>query len=73
MRKDDRRCLKFQHDKTLEEKEEKKDDRDGRQAAEYQENHDTYDKKIKENLTTVNDLLYKYRRILIVKTSEKHP
>ena len=44
-----------------------------RQAAEYQENHDTYTKKIKENLIIVNDLLYKYMRILIVKTSEKHP
>ena len=44
-----------------------------RQATEYQENHDTYTKKIKDNLIIVNDLLYKYRRILIVNTSEKHP
>ena len=56
----DRRCLKCQHDKTLEEKEKKKNDKDGRQVAEYQENHNTYDKKIKENLITVNDLLYRY-------------
>ena len=45
----------------------------GRQAARNKEGHNMYEKKIRENLKTVVDLLYKYRCNLIVKSSEKHP
>ena len=54
-------------------KEEINVDKVSTQAAEYLEYHNTYEKKIRENLKTVADLLYKYRCTLIVKSSEKHP
>ena len=62
----DRRCSDFPNDKTMK-------NNDSRQAAEFQEDHDTYVMKITKNLITVNDLLYKFRRILIVKTIRKNP
>ena len=34
----------------------------GRHAARNQEGHNTFEKKIRENLKIVNVLLYKYRR-----------
>ena len=52
-------------------KKKRNEEKDGKQATEYQEHHDTYAMKIKENLITVNDLFYKYRRILIVKDIRK--
>ena len=67
-KKVDRRCLDFPYDKTMKRRNE---ENDGKQAAEYQEHHDTYAMKIKENLITVTDLFYKYRRILIVKDIRK--
>ena len=54
-------------------KEEINVDKVSRQATGYLEYHNTYEKKIRENLKTVADLLYKYRCTLIVKSSEKHP
>ena len=54
-------------------KEEINVDKVSREAAEYLEYHNTYEKKIRENLKIVTDLLYKYRCTLIVKSSEKHP
>ena len=42
-------------------KEEINVDKVNRQAAEYPEYHNTYKKKIRENLKTVEVLLYKYR------------
>ena len=47
-------------------KEEINVDKVSRQAAEYLEYHNTYEKKIRENLKTVEVLLYKYWKILIV-------
>ena len=52
-------------------KKKRNEEKDGRHATEFQEHHDTYPMKIKENLITVKDLFYKYRRILIVKDIRK--
>ena len=98
VKRNKKRDLEFQDDKTSEEEKKAKEIRQlteddqyfkmtrlqkkkeeinvnkvNRQAAEYPEYHNTYKKKIRENLNTVEVLLYKYRCTLIVKSSEKHP
>ena len=67
--------------------EEEKGDENGKQAAKNQESHNTYvmnDRQaarnqeghntyVIKNPKTVNDLLYKYRKFLIVKQIRNHP
>ena len=51
---------------------EKKKEKYGRKAAGYQDQHDTYVIKIKNNLITVNNLVYKYRRFLNLRIIRKN-
>ena len=53
--------------------EEKEADKNGRKAAGYQDQHDTYVIKIKKNLITVKNLVYKYIRFLSLRIIRKNP
>ena len=48
-----------------------KEKKDGKKAVGYQDQYDTYVIKIKKNLITVNNLVYKYRRFLSLGISIK--
>ena len=50
---------------------ERKEEKNGRKAAGYQDQHDTYGIKIKKNMITVNNLVYKYRIFLSLKIIRK--
>ena len=64
-------ALNFKMTRLQKKKEEINVDKVSRHAAEYLEYHNTYEKKIRENLKTVEVLLYKYWNILIVKIIRK--
>ena len=53
--------------------EKKKEEKDGRKTTGYQDQYDTYVMKIKKNLITVNNLVYKYRRFLSLRIIRKNP